>query len=133
MPEKPVNILVVDDDEVDVEGIRRAFAKNHISNPLHFACDGIEALDYLQGNQNNSPLAEPYILLVDLNMPRLNGIELIKKIRDDSNLRRAIIFAFTTSNRKEDIQAAYDLNVAGYIVKSNTNENLLSLVKMLNK
>jgi CheY-like chemotaxis protein len=128
---KPLNILLVEDDDGDAKGVRRAFDKVKIANPMRRAVDGIEALDILRGANGNEKLCSPYLLLVDLNMPRMNGIKLVKALRDDDELKRSVVFVLTTSKSQEDEMAAYDLNVAGYIVKETAGHDFLSLVSLM--
>src|SRR5690349_16771786 len=113
----PAYILLVDDDEVDAEAIFRSFARHKISNPIAHAVDGIEALAFLRGDQQSNPLPRPYIILLDLNMPRMNGLEFLRAIRQDAALKSSVVFILTTSNREEDKWAAYNDQVAGYILK----------------
>ncbi|RUP22418.1 response regulator, partial [Methylobacterium sp.] len=76
-----VNILLVDDDEVDVQGLKRAFKKSKIGNPITVARDGIEALEILRGQNGRERLPKPHLVLLDLNMPRMNGIEFLEAVR----------------------------------------------------
>src|SRR4028119_2525748 len=93
------NILLVEDDEVDVMNVQRAFKKNNIKNPLYIANNGLEALVMLRGN-GNPPLVPPEqrIILLDLNMPKMNGIEFLRKLRADPELRLIPVIVLTTSN-----------------------------------
>jgi CheY-like chemotaxis protein len=127
----PLNILLVDDDDGDAMAVRRTFAKSKISNPIRRAIDGIEALDILRGENGKDKLEFPRLLLVDLNMPRMNGIELLEALRGDDKLRTSVAFILTTSKRDEDMMAAYDLNVAGYILKEKAGEDFLRLCGLL--
>jgi|TARA_B110000467_G_C18016793_1_gene313483 CheY-like chemotaxis protein len=127
MIDKIVSILIVEDDEVDVMAIRRAFQETNISNPIYIAKDGIEALQKLRARE----IPYPYIVLMDLNMPRMNGIDCMKQIRTDQNLKRTTIFALSTSNDEKDKLNAYDCNVAGYIVKSDIGNEFGKALKML--
>ena len=127
MTDKIVSILIVEDDEVDVMAIRRAFQETNISNPIYIAKDGIEALQKLRSRE----IPYPYIVLMDLNMPRMNGIDCMKEIRTDRNLKRTTIFALSTSNDEKDKLSAYDCNVAGYIVKSDIGNEFGKALKML--
>lgn len=129
---KDVDILLVEDDEVDARAVERAFRKQKIGNPITVACDGVEALEFLRG-QNGKSLPRPYIILLDLNMPRMNGIEFLKELRDDENLRTSVVFVLTTSNDDRDKTAAYEQVVAGYIVKSEAGKDFLELVQMLER
>ena len=128
METKVVNVLLVEDDEVDVMNVKRAFEKARIANPLHVARDGMEALELLR---RDGEIPRPVIVLLDLNMPRMNGIEFLGKIREDEELRELIVFVLTTSKADEDMTAAYQKNVAGYIVKANLGGSFLEVVTML--
>ena len=128
---KPLNILLVEDDDGDAKAVQRAFQKAKIANPILRAVDGIEALDILKGANGKAKPAPPYLLLVDINMPRMNGIQFIQALREDEDLRHSIAFILTTSKRDEDKVAAYDLNVAGYIVKATAGQDFLSLVNLV--
>lgn len=125
------NILLVEDDDGDAKAIQRTFQKDNMATTIVRTVDGIDALDILKGTHGKTKIQPPYVLLVDLNMPRMNGIEFVKALREDTNLRRSIVFMLTTSRREEDVKAAYDLNVAGYIVKAKAGEDFLSLVSLV--
>jgi len=125
------SILLVEDDDGDVKAVRRAFAKEKIANQIFRAVDGIEALEMLRGENGKVRIPPPYILLVDLNMPRMGGIELIKMLRADETLRSAVVFVLSTSKREEDKKAAYDLNVAGYIIKERAGQDFLRVISLV--
>lgn len=127
-PER-VRILLVEDDEVDVMGIRRAFDRNGIDCELHVARDGYEALALMR--QADSVLRWPYIVLLDLNMPRMSGQEFLDAVRADEELCHAIVFVLTTSDNPRDIELAYAKNVAGYVVKTSLDEDMGELVRLL--
>ncbi len=126
-----LTLLLVEDDEVDAETILRCIKRGKIANPLRRAHDGVEALDMLRGTNGVEKIPGPVLLLVDIRMPRLDGIGLIQTIRADPALHRTVIFVLTTSDSDRDRMAAYDAHVAGYILKSNTHDEILSLTKML--
>jgi CheY-like chemotaxis protein len=128
---RPVNIVLVDDDDGDAKAVRRAFQKAKIANPFVRAVDGLDALDILRGANGKVKVAAPYLLLVDLNMPRMGGIQLIKALRADEQLRQSIAFILTTSNSDDDKEAAYDLHVAGYIVKATAGRDFLNLADLV--
>jgi len=128
---KPLNILLVEDDDGDAKAVQRAFQKAKIANPIIRAVDGMEALDILRGANGKAKPPAPFLLLIDLNMPRMNGIQLIKALREDKDLRHSIAFILTTSRSEEDKVAAYDLNVAGFIVKSTAGQDFLNLVSLV--
>jgi CheY-like chemotaxis protein len=128
---RTVTLLLVDDDDGDAKSVQRAFTSARIVNPIVRAIDGINALEILRGSNGKAKLATPYMLLVDLNMPRMNGIELVQALRQDPDLHSCIIFVLTTSRRDEDKVAAYDLNVAGYIVKEHAGQDFQRLIEMM--
>jgi CheY-like chemotaxis protein len=131
MTEKTINILLVEDDEVDVMNVKRAFQKNNLNNPIQHAGNGIEALDLLRG-YNGQKLADlPRIILLDLNMPKMGGIEFLHELRKDEQLKNISVFVMTTSNEDKDKVDAYNLNVAGYILKPLSMENFVSAVSIL--
>lgn len=116
---KTVSLLLVEDDEVDIAAVRRALAVLKIANPLHIAHDGMEALEMLRGENGQDKLPRPYIIVLDLNMPRMDGLEFLEEIRNDPDLEDSIIFIMTTSRDEADKRSAYSQHVAGYIVKEN--------------
>lgn len=124
---KEVSILIVDDDEIDVESFRRTFKKLKIANPIHRARDGVEAFEMLRSNN----IPAPYIILLDINMPRMNGLEFLHQLRDDPLLTSAVVFILTTSVAEEDIFAAYRLHVAGYIPKQEMDSQFMAVVGFL--
>ena len=130
MSEQMLNILLVEDDEVDVMNVRRAFNKNNIGNPLWVAGNGVEALRVLRGGE--IPL-ERRLVLLDLNMPRMNGIEFLRELRADEKLRLTPVVVLTTSGDERDRVDAYNLNVAGYILKPVTFANFVEAMATLNK
>jgi CheY-like chemotaxis protein len=131
MSDKMINILLVEDDEVDVMNVKRAFQKNNLTNPLYHAGNGIEALTMLRGVDGQSPIPIPRIILLDLNMPRMGGIEFLHELRKDDILKNISVFVMTTSNEDKDKVDAYNLNVAGYILKPLSMENFVSAVSIL--
>jgi CheY-like chemotaxis protein len=126
-----VNLLLVEDDEVDIQGMKRAFAKSRIGNPTTVARDGIEALEFLRGENGRPKLAKPHLILLDLNMPRMNGLEFLQAIRADEDLKRSIVFMITTSKAEEDRARAYDQHVAGYIVKQDPANTFMQAVALM--
>ena len=112
-----VEILLVEDDQVDQMNVQRAFRKLKIANTLHIANNGLEALAMLRGEGVPMIDPQPKIILLDINMPKMNGIEFLGDLRKDPQLRRISVFVLTTSDDDRDKVAAYDYNVAGYILK----------------
>ncbi len=130
-----LNILLVEDDEVDVMTVQRAFKKGNITNPLYIAGNGIEALTMLRCSpgQASAIPAERRIILLDLNMPKMNGLEFLQELRADPTIRQIPVVVLTTSNEEQDRVQAYDLNVAGYILKPITFGSFVELMVTLNK
>lgn len=127
-----INILLVEDDEVDIMNVQRSFKKNNITNPLHIAHNGLEALSLLKRGDANRIIPTPRIVLLDINMPKMGGLEFLNELRKLPELRSISVFVMTTSNEESDKIAAYDLNVAGYILKPLSFEGFASAVAILN-
>ena len=125
-----LNILLVEDDEVDVMNVRRAFERNNVSNPLYVAGNGLEALEMLR---DGTVPRERRLILLDLNMPKMNGIEFLQALRADPELAAAPVVVLTTSNDDQDKIDAYNLNVAGYLLKPVTFSNFCERMTTLNK
>ncbi|MBE9079005.1 response regulator [Romeria aff. gracilis LEGE 07310] len=135
MAEKLINVLLVDDDEVDVMNVERAFRKNRIQNPLYVAGNGLEALTMLRGYGGNPPAVpnQRRLILLDLNMPKMNGIEFLKALRQDPELQTIPVIVLTTSDQEQDRIKAYNFNVAGYILKPVTFAKFADVVSALNQ
>ena len=131
MTNNDVTILLIEDDEVDVRAVKRSLKQQKIINPIVVASDGLEALELLRGSNGKASLPEPYLILLDLNMPRMNGIEFLHEVREDPALHHNIIFVLTTSNADEDRVAAYEHHVAGYVLKSNTGQDFLRVGQLV--
>ena len=135
MEDRIVNVLLVEDDEVDVMNVKRAFKRSNITNPLFVAGNGLEALHMLRGTASealNLPNSRRIVLL-DINMPKMNGIEFLQELRNDENLRSTPVVVLTTSDEDQDRIEAYRLNVAGYILKPVTFTNFAEVMAALNK
>ena len=134
MEPRPLNVLLVEDDELDVMNVQRAFKRNNISNPLFVAGNGVEALAMLRGEGGHQPIP-PHrrIILLDLNMPRMGGIEFLRELRADPNLAPTTVIVLTTSDEDRDKVEAYKLNVAGYILKPVTLQAFVEIMATLNK
>ncbi len=130
MDDRALTILLVEDDEVDVMTVRRAFTKANIANPVFVASNGVEALQMLRSDTLPSTRR---LVLLDLNMPRMNGIELLREIRKDPELAHLTVVVLTTSNEDRDRVEAYQLNVAGYLLKPVTFQEFADVMATLNK
>jgi CheY-like chemotaxis protein len=124
-------LLHVEDDDLCLIGLYRAFEAAKITNPISFAHDGIDALAMLRGTDGRARLPRPFIILLDLNMPRMGGIEFLKELRKDDDLRKSTVFVMTTSDADEDKVNAFNLGVAGYILKSNPANAFLEATALL--
>ena len=130
MDDRRLNILLVEDDELDVMNVQRAFKKNNVVNPLYTAGNGIEALELLRGSTLPK---DRRLILLDLNMPKMGGIEFLKELRADPELHNTTVVVLTTSDEERDKVNAYDLNVAGYIVKPVTLAAFVEIMAALKK
>jgi two-component system response regulator len=117
---EPVNILVAEDDPDDRLLIEDAFREARVSNPITFVNDGVELMEYLQRKGQFTDQSDgfmPGLILLDLNMPRMDGREALKEIKADPNLKRIPVIALTTSKEEEDIFRTYDLGASSFISK----------------
>lgn len=128
---KNMNILLVEDDDVAAESVVRSLKKNAMHFPVILAQDGLEALSILRGTHTTLTLKSPYLILLDLNMPRMNGFEFMQEVRADKALRESVIFVLTTSDADSDRSRAYHENIAGYMVKSAVGPQFANLAKLL--
>ncbi|MGE5605879.1 MAG: response regulator [Bacteroidota bacterium] len=131
-----VIILIADDDPDDRLLIKEALEEAKLNNPVHFVEDGIELLDYLKRENKYRDLAGstlPGLVLLDLNMPRKNGIEALEEIKEDQKLRAIPVVVFTTSKAEEDILRAYQLGVNSFITKPINFQGLLETVEIISR
>ena len=135
MSKRPFVVLMAEDEQHDILATRRAWKKNNIANPLHVVRDGEECLDYLHRRAKYSEpgsAPRPGILLLDLKMPKLDGLAVLKHIREDEQLCRLPVIVLTTSRADEARVASYDLGANAYIVKPVGFQNLAEAVKIIN-
>jgi len=128
------NILLVEDDDIDTENVIRAFKKNKMSNPIYTVENGEEALTFLRNqgrfsNPEKSP--RPGIILLDINMPIMNGIEFLRIVKADDDLKSIPVVVLTTSREESDRVESFKLSVAGYIVKPVEFEDFVNAVKTI--
>ena len=135
MPEMvTTNILLVEDDRVDVMNVRRSFKKANIANPLFTAQNGLEALAILRGESDKIQMPDTRrLVLLDLNMPKMGGLEFLQELRADPNLKPTPVIVLTTSDQEKDRIEAYNLNVAGYILKPVTFASFAGVMAALNR
>ena len=122
----PIDILLVEDNPADVEITRRALRKGELRNRLTLARNGQEALDILFGHNGSAPL--PGLILLDLNLPGVDGREVLEKIKADPKLKRIPVIVLTTSTREQDIVRTYDLGVNTFITKPVQFEDFIRVV-----
>ena len=130
MKDTTVTVLLVDDDKVDTMAVRRSFLALNIANPVIEARNGIEALDRLRGLNGHEKVPRPCLVMLDLNMPRMGGIEFLEELRRDPLLRSTLVFVMTTSAAEEDRRLAYQKNVAGYVLKNRLGQSFLEAIGM---
>lgn len=133
---KSINILMADDDEDDRLLTREALEESRVLNRLDFVKDGVELLEYLRHEgQYTDPATSPRpgLILLDLNMPRMDGREALREIKSDPSLRGIPIVILTTSKAEEDMVRGYDLGAASYITKPVTFEGLVELMKAVGR
>ena len=130
--EKPITILIAEDDEEDRMFVQDAWAENRLNNDLRFVTDGEELMDYLlrRGQyEDPSDSPRPGLILLDLNMPRKDGREALEEIKAHPSLRSIPIVVLTSSKAEEDILRSYDLGVSSYLVKPVTFDKLIDLIQ----
>ncbi len=135
MEKRTVNVLLVEDDEVDVMNVQRAFRRNRIQNPLYIAHNGLDALTMLRGGTATPPSVPGHrrLVLLDINMPKMNGLEFLQELRQDEDLKATPVVVLTTSDADQDRLEAYRLNVAGYILKPVTFSIFAEVMAALNQ
>ncbi len=124
-------VLLVEDNSVDREAVRRGFRRHRLGNAIVEARDGFDALQLLRGDDNQPALQRPYVVVLDIGLPRMSGIELLRELRRDDELHDSVVFVLTTSRSERDKAAAYSLNVAGYIVKEDLDSGYGELASLL--
>ena len=128
MSDRP--ILLVEDSPDDVLLTRRAFKKNHIRNPIVVACDGAEALGHLLPADGSDGLA-PALILLDVKLPKVDGLEVLRRIRDDERTRHLPVVVLTTSNEERDIVTSYRLGANSFVRKPVIFEEFVAAVNAL--
>lgn len=126
-------VLLVDDDDVAIEGVLRSFCKYEVPCRTLTAGDGKEALAILRGAHPAKVLETPVVVLLDLNMPGMDGFQFLETVRSDNELKRTVVFVLTTSSRDQDRYRAYNEHVAGYMVKSAVGPQFSLLAEFMTK
>jgi len=126
-----INVLLVEDDPGDVLITREAFAENKIRNHLSVVTDGVKALQFLRREADYATAPRPDLILLDLNLPRMDGHEVLAKIKSDANLQRIPVVVLTTSDAEEDVLRSYDLHANAYVTKPVDFERFLGVVRQI--
>lgn len=128
---REVKILLVEDDEVDVMRVQRGFQQLRIANEIIRARDGLEALEILRGVGSQARIETPFLVLLDINLPRMTGLEFLAALRADEELKVTVVFVLTTSKNDEDRLEAYRHNVAGFMLKDEAGREFVKAMEML--
>lgn len=128
---KPIEILLVEDNEGDVRLTREALKENKVVNSLHVVGDGVEAVAFLRHHDGYASVPRPDLILLDLNLPKKDGRRVLEEIKNDENLRRIPVVILTTSKAEEDIIRSYNLHANCYITKPVDFEQFISVVKSI--
>jgi CheY-like chemotaxis protein len=126
-----ISVLLVEDDPGDVVLIREAFEHNKVHNALVVVSDGVEAIEYLRGAGEHAGAQRPDLILLDLNLPRMDGREVLAEIKDDADLRTIPVVVLTTSEAEEDILRSYDLHANAYVTKPVDFDCFIEIVRQI--
>jgi len=128
---RPIEVLLVEDDEGDVLITREALAEGKVLNHLNVAADGVEALAYLRREGRYGDATRPDLILLDLNLPRRDGRQVLADIKGDADLRRIPVVVLTTSEAEEDVLRSYDLNANAYVTKPVDFDRFVEVVRKI--
>ncbi|GAA2398000.1 two-component system response regulator [Catellatospora methionotrophica] len=128
---RPIEVLLVEDDPGDVLMTREAFEEYKMRNTLHVVSDGVEALAYLRKEGEFADVHTPDLILLDLNLPRRDGREVLREIKNDPELCRVPVVVLTTSQAEEDVLRSYQLHANAYVAKPVDFERFISVVKQI--
>ena len=128
-----INILLVEDDPGDVLITKEAFAENKVRNQLSVVNDGVNALAFLRREDGYADAPRPDLILLDLNLPRLDGHEVLEQIKSDTGLQRIPVVILTTSDAEEDVLRSYNLHANAYITKPVDFERFLGVVRQIDE
>lgn len=130
MSDTSPTILIIDDDDISSEMVSRALRKVAPDIAVKAAEDGVEGIEMLTGTAPET-CEDPLLILLDINMPRMNGFEFLEEIRNNPKLRKHVVFIFSTSEDEADRSRAYDFTVAGYIAKSRVGPQLSNVTELI--
>ena len=126
-----ISVLLVEDDPGDVLMTREAFADNKVASNLHVVSDGAEALSYLRTEAPYTDAPRPDLILLDLNLPRRDGREVLREVKDDPDLRHIPVIVLTTSQAEEDVLRSYQLHANAYVTKPVDFEGFIEAIKQI--
>ena len=129
----PIEVLLVEDDPGDVLLIREAFEDNKVANRLHVVADGVEALDFMRQQNGYADAPRPDLVLLDLNLPRKDGREVLAEVKNDNALRTIPVVVLTTSQAEEDVLRSYDLHANAYVTKPVDFTNFVEAVRAIDE
>jgi CheY-like chemotaxis protein len=130
-PVRPIEVLLVEDDEGDVLMTREALAEGKVLNHLNVVNDGVEAVAYLRQTGDYSDAARPDLVLLDLNLPKKDGRQVLEEIKADENLRRIPVIVLTTSGADEDILRSYNLHANAYVTKPVDFDRFVDVIRQI--
>jgi CheY-like chemotaxis protein len=130
---KPIEVLLVEDDPGDVVLITEAFEHNKVNNRLHVVADGVEALQFLRREAPYEDAAVPDLVLLDLNLPRKDGRQVLAEVKADDALRRIPVVVLTTSKAEEDVLRSYDLHANAYVTKPVDFDRFIEVVRQIDE
>ena len=128
---RPIEVLLVEDDEGDVLITREALAEGKVLNRLNVASDGVEALAYLRREGRFGDATRPDLILLDLNLPRRDGRQVLADVKGDTDLRRIPVVVLTTSEAEEDVLRSYDLHANAYVTKPVDFDRFVEVVRQI--
>jgi CheY-like chemotaxis protein len=132
-PVRPIEVLLVEDDPGDVVLITEAFEHNKVNNRLHVVADGVEAIQFLRRESPYEDAEEPDLILLDLNLPRKDGREVLAEVKEDPTLRRIPVVVLTTSKAEEDVLRSYDLHANAYVTKPVDFDRFIEVVRQIDE
>jgi CheY-like chemotaxis protein len=129
----PIEVLLVEDDPGDVLLIREAFEDNKVANRLHVVADGVEALEFMRQSGEHAEAPRPDLVLLDLNLPRKDGREVLAEVKNDDELRSIPVVVLTTSQAEEDVLRSYDLHANAYVTKPVDFDRFIGVVRQIDQ
>ncbi len=130
-PVRPIEVLLVEDDEGDVLMTREALAEGKVLNRLSVVNDGVEAVEYLRQNGDYHEASRPDLILLDLNLPKKDGRQVLEEVKADENLRRIPVIVLTTSGADEDVLRSYNLHANAYVTKPVDFDRFVDVIRQI--